>query len=63
MKNVGIFIILLFVVCGISWIATVGIIKLICLCFDWFFSWRMATGIWLMMILISGIFTRIGGEK
>ena len=31
---------------GLTWIATVGIIKLITLCFGWGFSLTHATGIW-----------------
>ena len=41
---------------GISWIVTVGIIKLITLCFGWNFSWLIATGIWLVMFLIQSAF-------
>lgn len=38
---------------GISWIATCGIVKLITLCFGWTFSWGIATGIWLVLVLIK----------
>ena len=41
---------------ALSWIITVGIIKLITLCFGWTFSWLIATGIWLIMILLSAAF-------
>ena len=41
---------------GISWIATCGIIKLITLCFGWTFKWNIATGIWLIMCLLSSTF-------
>jgi hypothetical protein len=41
---------------GVSWIATCGIIKLITLCFGWTFSWGIATGIWLIMCLLSSVF-------
>ena len=42
------------VICyGISWIATCGIVKLITLCFGWTFSWGIATGIWLVLVLIK----------
>ena len=40
-----------------SWIATCGIIKLITLCFGWAFSWLIATGVWLVMILLKDIFS------
>ena len=35
----------------ISWLATCGLIKLITLCFGWTFSWLIATGIWLILLL------------
>ena len=41
---------------GISWICTCGIIKLITLCFGWTFKWPVATGIWLIMFLLSSVF-------
>lgn len=40
----------------ISWAVTVGIIKLITLCFGWNFSLLVATGIWLIMALLRSIF-------
>lgn len=49
-------ILLIAVVYGISWIATCGIIKLICLCFGWDFSWGITTGIWLIILLVRGTF-------
>lgn len=39
---------------GISWIVTCGIVKLITLCFELSFSWLWATGIWLILMLLSG---------
>ena len=33
------------------WLATCGLIKLITLCFGWTFSWIIATGIWLILLL------------
>lgn len=47
------------VVCGISWIATCGIIKLITMCFGWDFSWRIATGIWLIICLLESAFKTV----
>lgn len=49
-------ILILALCCGISWIATCGIIYLITLCFSLNFSWGIATGIWLIMILLKSIF-------
>lgn len=43
--------ILIAAVLGISWIAICGVIKLITLCFGLSFSWAIATGIWLVLLL------------
>ena len=45
-----------FVLAGIvlSWLVNCGIIKLITICFGLRFSWAVATGIWLTLILIGG---------
>lgn len=58
-------VILLLVVCyGISWIATCGIIKLITMCFGLEFSWAIATGIWLIICILKGIFNvRVNNKK
>lgn len=39
------------VVYVLSWLVTVGIVKLVTLCFGWGFSWAIATGIWLVLML------------
>lgn len=41
---------------AISWIATCGVIYLITLCFNWTFSWGIATGIWLVMAILRSVF-------
>ena len=48
---------------GISWLVTVGIIKLITICFGWPFSLLTATGIWLIMMLARGVFKSKSGNK
>ena len=40
----------------VSWLITCGIVKLICLCFGLTFTWLIATGIWLIVILLRYIF-------
>lgn len=50
----------LFVVVAIyalSWIVTCGIVKLITMCFGMTFSWAIATGIWLIYILLKSLFS------
>lgn len=48
---------------ALSWIITCGIIKLIALCFGWTFSWPIATGIWLVMILLRKVFVQSSSSK
>ena len=48
---------------ALSWIITCGIIKLITLCFGWTFSWPIATGIWLVMILLRKFFVQSSSSK
>lgn len=47
------FVVTLALIFGISWITTCGLVYLITLCFGWEFNWLIATGIWLILILIS----------
>lgn len=37
----------------LGWLLTCGILKAICICFGLAFSWKIATGIWLVLSLIS----------
>lgn len=41
---------------AISWAVTVGIIKLITICFSLPFSLLSATGVWLVMVLLRSTF-------
>lgn len=41
---------------GISWIISCGIIKLITICFGLTFTWKVATGIWLIICLLRSVF-------
>ena len=41
---------------ALSWLITCGLVYLICLCFGLLFTWPIATGIWLLMILLKGVF-------
>lgn len=43
---------------AITYFITCGIIYLITLCFGLTFSWLTATGIWLIMILLSSVFKK-----
>lgn len=59
-------IIALLIVAGlyaIEWALTVGVIKLITMCFSWDFSLAAATGVWLILCLVGTLFQRSGGGK
>jgi hypothetical protein len=51
-----VYIIIFALLLGINWIATCGIIKLITICFSLTFKWNFATGIWLILLLLGGVF-------
>lgn len=44
---------------ALSWICTCGLVYLITLCFGWTFTWAIATGVWLLGMLLSGIFKTV----
>lgn len=49
-------IILLFILLnGLSFLITAGILKLIFACFGLAFSWKIALGVWLILVLLNGI--------
>jgi hypothetical protein len=48
---------LIIFLCALSYFITCGLVYLITLCFGWSFSWLVASGIWLLMILLKNIFT------
>ena len=56
MKNVLLAILIIAVCVFLEWIITVGIIKLITMCFGWTFKWSVATGIWLIICVLQSIF-------
>lgn len=41
---------------GLSWLLTCGVIKLIAMCFGLTFKWSIATGVWLVILLLRTIF-------
>lgn len=52
----------LVILIGASWLAICGIVKLITLCFGFEFSWLMATGVWIILILLKSVFGSSKGE-
>lgn len=49
--------------CAISWALTCGLVYLIMLCFGLVFSWKIATGIWLILFLLSCFFGKSSTSK
>lgn len=48
---------------ALNWVFTIGIIKLITMCFSIGFSLPMATGIWLIMCLLKLAFYKSEGRR
>ena len=44
------------VIYGVSWIVTCGLIKLVCMCFGLTFTWKIATGIWIVLAILQSVF-------
>lgn len=42
---------------ALSWIVTCGLVKLITMCFGLTFNWTIATGIWLIWIMLKSLFS------
>lgn len=41
---------------AVSWLVTCGMVYLITMCFGWTFTWPIATGIWLVILVLKSIF-------
>lgn len=55
LKTLFVFIAALIVlaVFAFSWVVACGLVKVITLCFGWKFSWGIATGVWVIFLLID----------
>lgn len=54
-------IIALVIVMVISFLVTAGLIKVLSLCFGFIFSWKLALGIWVILIMLKPLFS--SGKK
>ena len=48
------------VICGIfviDWLIVCGLVKAIMWCMGMVFTWKIGTAIWLVLLLVKGIFT------
>ena len=41
---------------GLSWFVTCALVYLVCLCFSWTFDILIATGIWIILIILGMLF-------
>lgn len=48
---------------GLFWAVTVGILKIAAACFGWYMPLTRATGIWLILCLLSLVFTKKEDKK
>jgi hypothetical protein len=55
-----IFLIAILSALALSWLLTCGLVKAISVCFSFEFSWKIATGIWCVIMLLRLIFGRSG---
>lgn len=60
MKNKLKYIPLIIMVVLLSWLVTCGLVKILTLCFDFDFSWKMATGVWVGLSIVQSIFSGVG---
>ena len=56
-KSILLFVLIVIVSYTLSWLINCGIIKLITMCFGLTFKWSIATGIWLIIIILKNIFS------
>lgn len=50
-------VILIYLVClGVSFLATSGLIRIVCWAFSLAFSWKIVIGIWVILWILGGLF-------
>lgn len=66
MKTVGkiaIYVLIVAMILAISYLATAGLVWLVCWAFKWPWSWKISLGVWALIYLVSSVFKTVGGEK
>lgn len=61
MKKVIVGILVVAAIFGLSWSITSGVVWLIFKCFRLQFSWKISTGIWLILMILRSVFNQ--GKK
>ena len=63
MKEKIIGIIIAWIICMIiSWLVTCGLVWLVCKCFSLAFSWKIATGMWIVFLIARWIISAAKGK-
>lgn len=47
----------------LSWLVTCGLIWIVCKCFSLVFSWKHATGLWIVFLIARWIISAAKGER
>ena len=63
MKKLLIIILFVVAIYAISWVATCGLVKILSLCFGFVFSWKLATGIWFVLLLLRWVVSAAKSDK
>ena len=64
MKKTGtIVVIIVIVLTALSWLVTCGVVKVLSMCFSFAYSWKLATGIWLVCLMLRWIISAAKQEK
>lgn len=56
MKSCFVVMLATLLVLGASWFVACGLIYLVTLCFNMVFTWPLATGVWLILIIARSVF-------
>lgn len=64
MKKTGaIVVIVVIALTALSWLVTCGVVKVLSMCFSFAYSWKLATGIWLVCLMLRWIISAAKQEK
>ena len=52
MKNILVAIIAILIATAIDFLIAAGIVWIVCKCFDFIFTWKIAIGVWIILLFI-----------
>jgi hypothetical protein len=47
---------MILILCGISFLITAGVIKALSFCFGFIFTWKLALGVWIILLVLNVLF-------